>query len=387
MALGRVVNRSVTRTNSPGHSAIVRVWESALQLDGAGGGIDALSTKVSTPDSVVGGVVLRSGVHRQLALRHVPLDVAQLRFGHREGHVDGLHFGDGHQVAGIGGDDVALLHGDVAGAAVDGRADGGVAQSAPWRCRRPLVTATIWARALSMAALSASTVCDSASALDAHLVGLLARDHALVEQLPRSGLAWSCAYFSLATSRARLACAWLSAAVSRARFACAWLSWACEGPRIDGEQQIALLDGVAFVEGDFGQLAAHLGLHRDGGVSLHVADDVDIDRNVFLRNRGHHTGTGPPSPPRPPPLEPPALVEEPALLHPWIVRKAATARARSAKLKPRAAPLGRVGMQKFIEKTRLTSRRANREDGKNSILPLDLASAPFRRLHVNPFYL
>ncbi len=42
------------------------------------------------------------------------------------------------------------------------------------------------------------------------------------------------------------------------------------------------------MERDLGQLAAHLRLHRDGGVRFHVSDDIHVDGNIALRDRGDH---------------------------------------------------------------------------------------------------
>jgi hypothetical protein len=83
---------------------------------------------VSTPVSSSLGVVLRPRAHGEFPLRHVALDGRQLSFGNREGDVDGLELIDGHQLLAVGHHHVALFHSDVAGAAVDGRTDAGVAE-------------------------------------------------------------------------------------------------------------------------------------------------------------------------------------------------------------------------------------------------------------------
>ena len=91
-----------------------------------------------------------------------------------------------------------------------------------------------------------------------------------------------------------------------------------ERPRVDGEQQVALFDEVAFLEIDLGQLAADLGLNRDGGIGLHVADDLNFHRHVLLVALAMVTGTSPimprPRPPLPPGAEPAEAV--PAFPHP-----------------------------------------------------------------------
>ena len=45
---------------------------------------------------------------------------------------------------------------------------------------------------------------------------------------------------------------------------------------------VALLDEIALVEEDFGQLAGDLGAHADRRVRFDVADTVDVDRHVAL---------------------------------------------------------------------------------------------------------
>src|SRR5205085_4237944 len=60
-----------------------------------------------------------------------------------------------------------------------------------------------------------------------------------------------------------------------------------ERPRIDREQQVTGLYVVAFVEMNLSQLAAHLSLDRDGRIGLDVADDVDLQRHVLLRDGSH----------------------------------------------------------------------------------------------------
>ena len=55
-----------------------------------------------------------------------------------------------------------------------------------------------------------------------------------------------------------------------------------ERARIDGEQQVARLHKFAFVKVHLGDLAAHLRLHRNGGIGLDISDDFDLQRHVPL---------------------------------------------------------------------------------------------------------
>jgi len=63
-----------------------------------------------------------------------------------------------------------------------------------------------------------------------------------------------------------------------------------ERPRIDGEQQIPRFDVVACAEMHLRHRAAHLCLHGDGGISLDVADHLDLQRHILLHHRGDSDG-------------------------------------------------------------------------------------------------
>ena len=58
------------------------------------------------------------------------------------------------------------------------------------------------------------------------------------------------------------------------------------GPRVDLREEIALLDHLAFGEGDLQQLTVDLGLHRDGGDRRHGAERVDDDADIALADGG-----------------------------------------------------------------------------------------------------
>src|SRR5262249_12136646 len=60
-----------------------------------------------------------------------------------------------------------------------------------------------------------------------------------------------------------------------------------ERPWIHGEKQVAGLDEVTLLEGNFVQDAAYLSFHRNRGVGLHVADNLNIDGYVSLAHFDH----------------------------------------------------------------------------------------------------
>jgi len=61
---------------------------------------------------------------------------------------------------------------------------------------------------------------------------------------------------------------------------------------VDGEEPLAFFDVVAFVEEDAGELAAYLGFDGDGGVRFDVADHLNFDGDVLLRNGCDHYRNG-----------------------------------------------------------------------------------------------
>ncbi len=221
--------------------------------------------------------------------------------GNRKRHVNRLHLGDGHQVRRIGGDHVALFHRDAAGPAVDGRLDGGVAQLDLDVFDGGFVGHDLRAGAFDGGFVGQHGLRESVGA-GTHLVGLLARDHALIEQSAiTSGLVLCVLLVGDVTRQVGLRLAERCCIARQIGLRLAELRFI--GPRVDGEQQVALLHRVAFMERDFGQFAAHLRLHADGGVGFHIADDIDVDRDIPLRHhRDHHRhrAAGPRPRPRPP---------------------------------------------------------------------------------------
>ena len=106
-----------------------------------------------------------------------------------------------------------------------------------------------------------------------------------------------------------------------------------ERPRIDLEEQVALLDDVAFVEERLFDLAGDLRSDGNRRVRFDVADRGDVDRHVLLRHLGRddrlRAAAAAPRPPRPPPRPPPAGEQSAAalpLLHPVVT----SARTRPA---------------------------------------------------------
>ena len=54
---------------------------------------------------------------------------------------------------------------------------------------------------------------------------------------------------------------------------------------VDLRQQVALLDHLAFVEGDLHDLAVDTGAHQDGVVGLHLSDALQDDRKIRALDR------------------------------------------------------------------------------------------------------
>src|SRR5208282_131702 len=63
-----------------------------------------------------------------------------------------------------------------------------------------------------------------------------------------------------------------------------------EGARIDGEQQVALLNVLSLAEAHLHDLAVNLRLHVHGGESLHAADRMDRVEHRLLRDLGRQDG-------------------------------------------------------------------------------------------------
>jgi len=66
-----------------------------------------------------------------------------------------------------------------------------------------------------------------------------------------------------------------------------------ERPWIDREEKIAFSHEVALVEMHLGELSGHLRAYADRRVRFHVADAVDVDRDIALRRLPDDDGYGP----------------------------------------------------------------------------------------------
>ncbi len=293
-----------------GPQLVVLVWKRAFELDGSRGGVDRIVDEGKNAALLPAGIGLRSGMHRQLALSHVALDIAQLRFRNRERDVDRLNLGDGHQFGCIGGHHVALLHRDAARAAVDGRLNGGVVQLDLDVLHRGLVGHDLRAGAFDGGFVGQHGLGKGVGA-GSHLVGLLTRDHALIEQATIPfGLVLGVLFVGDVARQVGLRLAQRGRIARQIGLCLAELGF--ERPPVDGEQQVALLHGIAFVERNLGQLAAHLRFHADGGIGFHIADDIDVDGNVPLRHHRHYHGDRPA-------LASAAPASRPARLHAGII--------------------------------------------------------------------
>ena len=65
-----------------------------------------------------------------------------------------------------------------------------------------------------------------------------------------------------------------------------------ERPGIDLDQRVALLDQLAFLEGDPVDLAVDAGAHHDGVEALNGAEPGQIDRKIGLLDRSDGDGDG-----------------------------------------------------------------------------------------------
>ena len=60
--------------------------------------------------------------------------------------------------------------------------------------------------------------------------------------------------------------------------------------RIHGEEEVPPANVITFAKGDLGQFSADLCLDRDGQIGFHVADHLEVDRDVPLRDSRHDDG-------------------------------------------------------------------------------------------------
>src|SRR5690349_12561504 len=261
---------------------VVRVLESALELDRASAGVNGVVDEGEISGFLLRGVVLPRGDNRQLAPRHVALDVRQLRFRNGKSDQNRLDLRDGHQLHDVRCDDVALLHAQIAGAAIDGRRDRSVAQLDFGGLDGGFRGDDLRTRAFDGSLVGADGLGERIGA-GAHLIGLFLGDNAGVEKfLISSRLGLRVVFIGAVARQIGFSLAQRRVIAREIRFGLAQRRFV--GAGIYLEEYGALLDEIAFLEGNMNELSADLRLDRNRGVGFDVADDVDVDGNVFLRN-------------------------------------------------------------------------------------------------------
>jgi hypothetical protein len=216
----------------------------------------ALSTNVMWPCRAL--VVRRLGVDLEGALRHVLLQVGQPRLGNGERDVDGRDLVDDHERRRVvGADEVALVDHQGAGAPRDRRRDGRVLH------------------------LHLRVVDGRAVGLDRGFEGGRARP-ARLELLGRRDAAAGEVGVALrddpGVGRLRDVALEIGLGLREGRL---------ERPPVELEQDLVLLDVVAFLEVDRRELAGDLRPDGDDRVGFDSPDDADLDRHRLLHDRGH----------------------------------------------------------------------------------------------------
>jgi hypothetical protein len=216
------------------------------------------------------------------------LDGGQLGLGNGEGDVYGLNLVDGDHVHIVGGDHVTLFDGEVAGASVDGRIDGGVTE----------LHLGIFSRGLTGADGSLSAGDGGLVGIDglgagigagAQLLRLVLGNDAGGEEL---AVAFGLGILILGVSRIarHVGLGLEERGLVASDIGDGLVVGGFEGTAVDIEELLALSDEVAFLEVNIGQLTAHQSFDGDGGVGLDVADDLDFDRHVAGGGLGHGHG-------------------------------------------------------------------------------------------------
>ena len=190
-------------------------------------------------------------LHMKVSRCLVALDVRQVLLGHRERHVDGRDLVDGHERHVVGLHDVALLDGDGAGLAVDGRHDGGVLQLEPGVLHGGLVCLHDGVERVGVGPRLVVL-------LDGNIAFPCQGRITLCVLLGVHGLGAVADQGGLRLPERRL-----------------------EGPRVDPEEHFPLSHILPFAEKHLGDLAVHLGLDRYRVVRFHVPDGLDLERNVL----------------------------------------------------------------------------------------------------------
>ncbi len=225
----------------------VLVGEGGLELDGAGRRVDGVVDEGQ--GAAVGGAAGRGGGGGELAGGLAGTDLVEVALRHREGHVDGLELLDHDQRQVVDLDHVAGVHQQPAGAAGDRRRDRRPAEVDPRLLEGRLV-------GLQRGPLRRRVGLDLVVLLGGHVVLGDQVGVALDVGLRLGGQ-------SPVALQARPGGGHRGAV----------------GPRVDGEQRLALADLLALLEADRGDLPGHLRLDLHGGARRHAADHVDLHRD------------------------------------------------------------------------------------------------------------
>ena len=217
-----------------------------FQLDGACGHVHRVVDECEHALLENAAVLFRRGQHLHLAAVHVLLDVVQLRLRHRECDVDGRQLIDGDQIDVVGLDDVALLHHQVSGAAVDRRADGGIAELDLGLLHGRFIGLDGGLRALNGGLIRLHCLVRGVG-IGGVLLALVLGNDALLEQvLIAGGLRLRVFMRRDVAAQVGLGLAQLGGVAGQVGLRLA--DHGVERPPVDAEQQIALFDGVAFLE-------------------------------------------------------------------------------------------------------------------------------------------
>ncbi len=248
-------------------------------------GSTTLSQNVSLPSCDVSSSSCGVATTLSSGLRGA-LDGGQVRGRHGEGDEHRLDLRDGRELAGIRGDEVAGLDGDVAGAAVDGGHHRGVGQLHARGVHRRFLHGQ-----LGLGAFHGGLVGRHGQrrglGLRARLVAGVPIEDALADELglaigvPRlvlrvGGVAGQ---LRLGLIDERAIPYEVGLRLQQGRF---------ERALVDREEQRPLLDEVALLEAHGLERARHLRADCDGAEGLDVAHGLDVHGHVLLRDLGDH---------------------------------------------------------------------------------------------------
>ena len=213
------------------------------------------------------------------------LDGGEMRGRNRERDEHRFHLRDGHQLRAVGGDQVAGLHRNVAGPAIDGGADGGVGELHSRRIHGGLLYGELGPGAFHRGPVGFHRQRHRVG-LRARLIAAVAIEEPALDELRLAlgverlilGVGGVARQLRLGLVGQRLVAHQIRFGLLHRRF---------ERPAIDREEQRALPHEVAFMEAHRLERARDLRAHRNRGRGFHIADGVDIDRHVLLRRLGH----------------------------------------------------------------------------------------------------